>query len=97
MKKAFLFTIMGITAAVFISCSPLDRRLKDQGEGEKTVTAPTYNMTGAYLAGRVAHIRKDFGKAADYYRVILDSHPDMRLQCMRKKLLIIKKRLYLHI
>ena len=76
MKKAFLFTIMGITAAVFISCSPLDRRLKDQGEGEKTVTAPTYNMTGAYLAGRVAHIRKDFGKAADYYRVILDSHPD---------------------
>ena len=36
------------------------------------------NKYGAYLSGRVAHLRKDFNSAADYYMQALNSDPDNR-------------------
>lgn len=75
MGKVFLFAIVGITTAIFISCSPIDRISKAYNEDNGITATKSSNATGAYLAGRVAHIRKDFGRAADYYRIAMEDRP----------------------
>ena len=32
----------------------------------------TKSLYGAYLAGRVAHLRQDFENAAEYYKIVID-------------------------
>ncbi len=36
----------------------------------------TKSLYGAYLAGRVAHMRQDFDEAAEYYRLVLEKDKD---------------------
>lgn len=35
----------------------------------------TNSLYGAYLAGRVAHLRQDFDQASEYYKIVLDKDP----------------------
>ncbi len=63
MKKNILLFAIGVCVVAFCSCQRLHK--------EKTLVAsaskPMYSQSGSYLAGRVAHIRKDFSNAAKYY------------------------------
>lgn len=36
----------------------------------------TNSLYGAYLAGRVAHLRQDFDQASEYYKIVLAKDPD---------------------
>ncbi|MFR8205967.1 MAG: tetratricopeptide repeat protein [Alphaproteobacteria bacterium] len=46
---------------------------------------------GAYIAGRVAHLRKDFNKASDYYIQALKIDPDNKELVSRLYLLLASK------
>lgn len=69
MSKISFISVLVVSTALFVSCSPVINThptFLSQDEVKKTNFIPR-NVYGAYLAARVAHIRKDFGNAADYY------------------------------
>ena len=72
MIKISFISVLLVSTALFVSCSPMIKQhptfnTTDKKQLEKPI--PT-NLYGAYLAGRVAHIRKDFNNAADYYKIV---------------------------
>lgn len=74
-SRALWAVLLGVAAAVFVSCSPL-KGIKSGMEEPKVSVNSYNNVTGAYLAGRVAHIRKDFDHAADYYKSSMTDDSD---------------------
>lgn len=68
MNKLTFASILMLSTAVFISCSPTINQQSPTYKEKSQFTVPT-NPYGAYLAGRVAHIRKDFDKASLYYQI----------------------------
>ena len=62
---------------MFISCSPIIHHSSDVALPTAAQSSEPLkgNIYGAYLAGRVAHIRKDFGHAADYYKIAYSQDP----------------------
>lgn len=76
MAKYSYILILLLGFSFFISCS-------NHQEIEKKPAAPAVfhdsavkKSYGAYLAGRVAHLRKNFNAAADYYIQALNNDPD---------------------
>ncbi len=74
--KVIWMAALGVAAAVFVSCSPITGRNFIVGEISENSTKVQNNVLGAYLAGRVAHIRRDFDNAADYYKTAKDEGAD---------------------
>lgn len=50
-------------------------RIKENGNLTYSVYGKN-SVYGAYLAGRVAHLRQDFDNAAEYYKIVLDKDKD---------------------
>ena len=70
MYKVTIVSSLILAATFFISCSPISGNhpsLKNDITDNTSVSAKT-NTYGAYLAGRVAHLRKDYDNAAAYYQ-----------------------------
>lgn len=74
-KKLFYVLIAAAAFVLFSSCGDVFKKqeeaqnvpVKYYGENEKY---------GLYLAGRLAHIRRDFNKASNYYIKVLDKNPE---------------------
>ncbi len=77
MIKISLISVLLFSTALFISCSPIIHHSSDVALPTATQSSEPLkgNIYGAYLAGRVAHIRKDFGHAADYYKIAYSQDP----------------------
>lgn len=75
-NKTLWGAALGAAAAVFVSCSPLTGNNMTVNTATNDISTIKMTNSGAYLSGRVAHIRKDFDKAADYYKLIMDNNVD---------------------
>lgn len=77
MIKISLISVLLFSTALFISCSPIIHHSSDVALPTAAQSSEPLkgNIYGAYLAGRVAHIRKDFGHAADYYKIAYSQDP----------------------
>ena len=77
MVKIGFISVLLVSTALFISCSPIINHTASDSETASHL-APTAdtNVYGSYLAGRVAHIRKDFDHAADYYKIAYEKDPN---------------------
>lgn len=64
---------LGVAAIIFVSCSTTKHIVPSQSSPKQPIDNKAY---GAYLAGRVAHIRKDFDNASNYYIHSLKTNPD---------------------
>jgi tetratricopeptide (TPR) repeat protein len=73
MYKTSLMGIAAIIAVFLVSCSSAE---KFKSREQKVDTVPVVvNKYGAYLAGRVAHLRKDFENASNYYKLAVEQVP----------------------
>ncbi|MBE6445688.1 MAG: tetratricopeptide repeat protein [Alphaproteobacteria bacterium] len=79
-RIGIVLLIMGI--CIFVSCSHMHNLNKnassesDTKKQENNISSSSSMPYGPYLAGRTAHIRKDFNSAADYYIKALKNDPD---------------------
>ena len=78
MGKISFISVLLVAAVIFISCSPIVHTDIPVPAPNKTEKDLEINAYGAYLAGRVAHIRKDFDQAADYYKLAYAKDPQIR-------------------
>ena len=62
--------------AIFSSCADKGKSVPETTNIIIDNTTPKGKDYGAYLAGRVAHLRKDFNSAADYYMQSLKNDPN---------------------
>lgn len=70
MGKLTILSVLLASTALFVSCSPITKHPSfNRTETSETLLNVEPNVYGAYLSGRIAHIRKDFDKAADYYKI----------------------------
>ena len=75
-KLSFISALMA-SAAFFISCAPVMHSKTQPTISQSTpIQKSEFNAYGAYLAGRMAHIRKDFDNAADYYKIAYEKEPN---------------------
>ncbi len=74
MRKLTLISSLLISTAIFISCSPVIKNHPSFAttDSAKEKIYPNSNAYGAYLAGRIAHMRKDFDAAAFFYKDAYD-------------------------
>lgn len=85
--RGIFITLLGLS--LFISCSqyelepiqsapakPEPLAGQDKADNAAAPAGKKNIAYGAYLAGRVAHLRKNFNAAADYYSVAADRDPD---------------------
>lgn len=75
MAKISFISALLVATAMFISCSPVTSRKISPSVTDIPASEISVNAYGAYLAGRIAHIRKDFNRAADYYKVAYTKDP----------------------
>ena len=77
MIKISFISVLLFSTALFISCSPIIHHSSDVALPTAAQSSEPLkgNIYGAYLAGRVAHIRKDFGHAADYSKIAYSQDP----------------------
>ena len=74
-KFGYIFAfIIGIV--IFNSCTQQAEFTSHQSENFVVNKSPLKKSYGAYLAGRVAHLRKNFNVAADYYMEALNEDPE---------------------
>lgn len=94
MAKFGFLGILLISIALFGSCS------NNGGLKSSNSVMPVHSSDqqgssqksyGAYIAGRVAHLRKDFNKASDYYIQALKIDPDNKELVSRLYLLLASK------
>lgn len=78
MSKITCILALVLSVVTFTACSnPHD--VQEQQSKKVTLNGPDLKKSyGAYLAGRVAHLRKNFNVAADYYIEALNENPDNR-------------------
>lgn len=89
MSKTVLVSVLMSAALVFVSCSPLLNNSSDKVlSDEVDVSSNSKSAAGAYLAGRVAHIRRDFDNAADYYKIALADNQDNQMMTNQLYLLL---------
>ena len=76
-RYAFLIILLG-SIGIFGSCTTPGHLQSETPQAETATPAQaSHNKSyGAYLAGRVAHLRRDFDKASDYYIRSLKIDPD---------------------
>lgn len=90
----FKFVLVGAllsSAAVFVSCSNNIAEHKPATPVSGPVALSSNKPYGAYIAGRVAHLRKDFNTASDYYIKSLQIDPDNPELVSRLYLLLVSK------
>ena len=76
-KTAFLIAILSGVIFANVCCTVSPQPLvKTETESHKVVPSSTY---GAYLAGRVAHIRHDLNTSADYYMFAAEKAPQKQM------------------
>lgn len=71
--------IISLTLAVIMFNSCVNKMEKNNYTPKSYPVSEDKNINksyGAYIAGRVAHLRKDFNSAADYYMQALQTSPD---------------------
>ena len=74
-KKIFISGLL-ISTAIFVSCSQITKHPSfPYKAAEKQSLSYEPNVYGAYLSGRIAHLRKDFNNATKYYQVAFDKDP----------------------
>ncbi len=74
-KRSFILALL-LSTALFISCSPImHHNQPDPTSKNDQPVAQDTNIYGSYLAARVAHIRKDFDHAAQYYEIAYAQDP----------------------
>ncbi len=93
MAKFGFLGILLVSIALFGSCSNnIGRKAQIEEQApavsEKTTPQKSY---GSYLAGRVAHLRRDFNKASDYYIEALKIDPNNPELVSRLYLLLVSK------
>ena len=77
MVKISFISVLLVSTALFVSCSPIIRQSPtDSVSSQHSNTVIKSNIYGSYLAGRVAHIRKDFDQAANYYKIAYEKDPN---------------------
>ena len=76
MNKLTFASVLLLSTAIFISCSPVINQHPSFNDDTKTLPTTTISPYGAYLAGRVAHIRKDFDNASTYYQIAYQNNQD---------------------
>lgn len=90
----FKFVLVGAllsSAAVFVSCSHNTSEHKPVVPVSEPADISAHKPYGAYVAGRVAHLRKDFNKASDYYIKSLQIDPENQELVSRLYLLLVSK------
>ena len=90
----FKFILVGAllsSAVFFVSCSNDVRINKPQTSVSQQESSSAHMPYGAYVAGRVAHLRKDFNKASDYYIKSLQIDPENKELVSRLYLLLVSK------
>ncbi len=92
MAKFGFLGILLVSIALFGSCSNYIRK---QPPAQPPVVETAKNELrkpyGSYLAGRVAHLRRDFSKASDYYIESLKTDPNNPELISRLYLLLVSK------
>ena len=83
-KAAYILSILiGIavanSCALFYGNSSDNRQFKEDGAEISDISNTQVPDYGSYLAGRVAHIRHDLNKAADYYKKVVENVPDKQM------------------
>lgn len=79
MAKISYILVLVLSIMVFNSCSNRFHAEPQQTKQNLSLDDPALKKSyGAYLAGRVAHLRKNFNVAADYYIKALNDDPDNR-------------------
>ncbi len=76
MSKISFLSILMVSTALFISCSPIVNEHKVAVPQEPMASSLNSNSYGAYLSGMVAQIRKDYDDAADYYKIASEQDPE---------------------
>ncbi len=76
MNKLTFASVLLLSTAIFISCSPVMTQHPSFNNDTKEASSVMITPYGAYLAGRVAHIRKDFDNASTYYKIAYQSNQD---------------------
>lgn len=66
--------LLSIAAIIFVSCATPSNTIKPTTHPRET--SYSNHAYGSYLAGRVAHIRKDFDNASNYYIKSLQTDPN---------------------
>ena len=77
-KSAFVLALLAGIIFSNICCKIDDAEIANQSSAVP-VTVVTNNRYGAYLAGRVAHVRHDLNTAADYYMLAEESAPENQM------------------
>ena len=78
MTKYVSIIVVAASLAIFSSCADKERTITAPAPIVIDNTTPKGKDYGAYLAGRVAHLRKDFNSAADYYMQSLKNETDKK-------------------
>ena len=84
MAKYVSLVVVLLSLMIFNSCAEKGLSHPQTQAPSQTVSEPKAEKTndnrpkdyGAYLAGRVAHLRQDFNSAADYYMISLQTDPE---------------------
>ena len=76
MNKLTFASVLLLSTAIFISCSPVVTKHPSFDDNHKISSSIAMSPYGAYLAGRVAHIRKDFDNASAYYKIAYQNNQD---------------------
>ena len=74
-KFGYIFAFI-VGVIVFNSCTQQPEFTSHQSENFIIRQPELKKAYGAYLAGRVAHLRKNFNVAADYYMEALNEDPE---------------------
>ncbi len=82
---------LAIGIAIFVSCSNISNSDTYSTSKQKNTSINTQKSYGAYLAGRVAHLRKDFNNASDYYIETLKKDPNNKALISQLYLLLVSK------
>ena len=85
--------ILGAAIAVFVSCTQPEQQgisVRETAKMQQSENLPRKSY-GAYLAGRVAHLRRDFNKASDYYIKALQIDPSNKELASRLYLILVSK------
>lgn len=93
--KWIWIVILATGAAIFVSCSNINQPNTTentiQSSEQNKFSQTTQKSYGTYLAGRVAHLRRDFNNASDYYIETIKKDPHNNELISQLYLLLVSK------
>ena len=87
-QQTIWLATLGAAVAGFVSCSPMGQYYGGIINNNDVKSGVESNATGAYLAGRVAHIRRDFDNAANYYEMAMNNGVENKIMLNQLYLLL---------